>query len=193
MIRTWHIVKSGYSQTEGHLHGCQRLWLELKELSNPQTQVALLPWNHDFDSYAERIRLTSKPDVRILCYDYSWGSGNGLLRFAEGLQKRALTIDHAVLSDPVYHSQKFEAWPGIGHLMRGLGVLLQRKITIPDNVKRVSWFRQLKNIPKGCDLVAANKTKTLIADPIILDYPHEAMDDAPEWHQRCREIAGLVD
>lgn len=191
MIRTWHIIISGYTQTEGRLHGCQRLWLDMMQLANPRTVVIQPAWNHDFSGLASRIQNASASDRRVLVYAYSWGCGNGLIKLAAELRSRAIDIDHAVLSDPVYHSQKFESWPGVGHLMRGLGVLMQRKIAVPLNVRRIDWFRQTENIPKGCDLSVAANTK--LSNPVVLDYPHEAMDDAPEWHKRCLEVAGVVD
>lgn len=189
MIRTWHVVASGYTQHEGVLHGCQRLWLSLMALANPHTVVIQPPWDHDWDNLASRISLTSDlRDVRILFYGYSWGCGNGLVKFATALKARALRINHAVLSDPVYRSPWFDPIPVVGHAFRAFGVLRRGTIDLPTNIGIVDWFRQTNGLPYGCDLTGAND----IREPVILDLPHGAMDDAPEWHRRCLEVAGLA-
>lgn len=190
MIRTWIIAISGYTQTEGTLHGMQRLWLNLMPLNNPQTCIIQPPWDHNWEHLAERISLTSDHrDTRILVFAYSWGVGNGLVKFAAALKSRAMFINRAVLSDGVYHSQKFDAWPGLGHLMRGIGVAMGRDIQIPDNVERVDWFRQKQTFPRGGNLVFTRHTEH--TEPVELDYPHVAMDDAPEFHERCLAVAGV--
>ena len=186
MIRNWHIIISGFTQTEARLHGCQRLWLKLMELANPQTCVIQPPWNHDWSALASRIENTSAPDVRITVYGYSWGCGNGVVNLAKELKSRALSINHAVLSDPVVYS----SWPT--WTAKFLTVFLRKSIDIPSNIKKVDWFRQTNGIPYGCDLVAAKASNTKIEPPTVLDLPHEAMDDAPQWHAKCIEVAGLA-
>ena len=195
MIRTWHITISGFTQTESRMHGCQRLWLELMDLASPQTCVIQPPWDHNWEALASRIANTSANDVRIIVYGYSWGCGNGVVNLAKALKSRAMVINHAVLSDPVYYSQHFSSWPwwtGIGPLVRGIGVLRRGTIKLPSNIRRVDWFRQTNGLPYGCDLKAENPQTQKINEPTILDLPHEAMDDASEWHARCLAVAGLV-
>jgi hypothetical protein len=199
MIRNWNVIISGRSQTEGTLHGCQALYYLMHDsVARPQNITIQPPWNHDFAALASRISNDPAMNVKINVYAYSWGCGNGLLKLAGALQKlskphRKLEIDHAVLCDPVYHSQRFESWPGIGHLMRGIGVLRAGTITIPSNVREVSWFRQKKTVPIGCDLRREKGAETIIHDGILLGgRGHDEMDDSPDWHFKCLKVAGAI-
>ena len=185
MIKSWSIIISGFTQTENRLHGCMGLWRSMMPLNQPDSIVIQPPWDYNWEHLAERIRLTSVPGVRVNIYAYSWGCGNGMVNLALELRKRAIMVSHAVLSDPVVYS----SWPT--WTAKFLTVFLRKSIDIPSNVRRVDWFRQVNGLPYGCDLVPAKNSTTEIREPVILDLPHEAMDDAPEWHQRCLEVAGL--
>ena len=64
--------------------------------------------------------------------------------------------------------------------------MLERgKITVPANIKRVAWVRQTISRPCGHDLVAASPD-TVIAAPVVLNYVHTTIDNAPRWRELVR-------
>ena len=184
-ITDWHIVISGFTQHEGQMHGCMHLAQTLRALSSPTTFVGLREWDSNWDRLAEYITLVGEPNARIRVYAYSWGCGNGLVSLATALCKRSLSIEHAVLCDPVYYS-RVKLW-----LARFIGVLRRGTITIPSCVRRVSWLRQFENIPGGCDL-EGDAALTSIDAPIELKLRHEQMDEAEDFHRLALQVAGLA-
>lgn len=186
-IKDWHLVISGFTQHEGRMHGCLRLAQELRALSSPQTFVGLREWDSNWERIAEHMQLVSDWNDRdpvIRLYAYSWGCGNGVVQLAEQLAMRGLKIQHVVMADPVYYS-RLPLW-----LARGIGVLRRGTVDVPANIQRVSWLRQFKNIPGGCDLRAVGDA-TAIEAPIELQIPHEQVDDAEAFHALALKVAGL--
>lgn len=182
MIHAWHIPIMGFTQTPGRLTGIEEVWQSIRHVSNDRTSVVTpLVWDADFTSLAEFIFRNSEPAPKINVYAYSWGAGYGFLKLADALSSRNLTVDHAVLCDPVYRPT----------LVTFLFLSLTKipRITIPANVRRVSWFRQTKSIPRGHDLIAADPSATTIGDAIQLNYDHAHIDNSWEFIAKCRSVA----
>ncbi len=190
-VKTWHIVISGYSQTEGGRHGCELLALGLRRHSDPQTFVGLRAWNDDFEALASHIEFASAVSSggrggrpRIVVYAYSWGVGNGAVSLAWALQKRRIAIDELIACDPVYRSTFADPVPLLGHLARGIGVLRKGDITLPPNIIRARSLIQANNTPAGCRLVKHPHGSTVIEPAIDLTwrgYRHNDMDESREW------------
>lgn len=186
MIRQWHILISGFTQSIDRENGFDRLWKKLRPLVSEH--VSLLPpqqWKADFSAIAEFIyRMKPEntvPDIRV--YAYSWGCGYGFLELAKQLNKHKLGISEAVLCDPVYYS-RWRPWRAIA---RGRWAL---PIKIPTNVTRVHWFRQFENRPQATELIG-DVNYTLVTKPVILKVKHAYMEDQIEFHTKCLEVARL--
>ena len=59
---------------------------------------------------------------------------------------------------------------------------------LPANVWRVDSFYQRQNTPQGTSIVLKNKVAQQ-SDPVQLNYNHQYIDDAPEFHDKVIEVA----
>ncbi len=184
VIREWHVVISGFTQQSGTLNGCVQIWGELIRLaaSRPDARVELLTWNDNVANLAELISRIApeieQPIVNI--YGYSWG-GMTAANFARELRRRSIDVNQMVLSDAVYRH-----WFNLGQWR---ALVPSIPIWIPDNVKRVKWFRQKENWPRGHDLRADNPGKTMIEPPVVLQTDHCWMDDHKAFRNACTAAA----
>lgn len=171
-------------QSEAHETGIERLWLDLGQLRNAETVVALRPWDSNWRGFAEHIwRVSDRADVIIQVYAYSWGAGYGFPKLARELMKRGMKIRHAVLSDPVYKPPLFSlSWLALTRFGR---------ITVPENVGAVDSYYQRRNRPWGRPVVIENGTgpRHRVTEKKISGYLHVSMDDAEEFHERAKEAA----
>lgn len=182
MIREWHILASGFTQHNGEPTGMRRLWCDLyAALAAPPCAVILYPWDTDWADVAAYVRGVSAAAPSINLYGYSWG-GNGVVQLAEALDREALSVDQMALCDPVWRQGLWSlSW---------LSLMKDIKLKVPPNVLSVSWCYQRRNTPAG-HVPKATSGRTFIGDGILLDRPHEAMDDAPEWHAMAKAVAGV--
>lgn len=180
--KTWHVCISGFTQKSNTPHGVFRLWQKLCQYRNSNTAVELFPWNAKWEELAECIFLCSseiKPKIYLYCY--SWGGGWGMTRLCTALQKRGLTVTHVVLSDAVYrHWYLLGSWRALVPWSR---------ITVPSNVRRVTWFRQKESLPSGHNLRAQDPTATYIEKPTWLKLSHVYADDSQAFHDACLKVA----
>lgn len=180
-IQRWVVVISGFLQDEGQPTGMVGLWASLHhDLSSSYTRVELRSWDDDWQTVAEFIWRQRPPGdgLDVCIFAYSWG-GPSAMALAEELGLRGIAVRHMVLSDPVYrHRWKFWRvfwrWP---------------RISVPPNVRFVSWFRQHMDWPEGHDLVAEDPDRTAIRPPTVLARGHSTMDDANRFHRVCHLVA----
>jgi hypothetical protein len=187
VVHEWHICITGYSQQTGEPTGLHKLWQRLGRLRKSDVCVELREWNSDWRKVAELIWLTSqngKPP-RITIYAYSWGAGYGFVQLARELKRRGLSVDAAVLADPVYHSRH--------RLTRWLAMVANPliRIHVPANVREVFWTRQTCSRPCAHDLVA-DSDDTLIHPARNRTATHTYMDDDPFFHHMALEVSGLL-
>ena len=185
-IRTRHVCISGFLQSIAKPVGFERLWLKLRRHEKPTSRVSYLPWNANWSSVAEHFMRTGPADdfttLTVRVYAYSWGVGNGFMKLARELRKRGMSIEKAVLCDGVYHSG-WLPWRAV------FSPFWTPRIVVPDNVGEVWWLRQKENKPMGHDILAASCVSTTIHDPRVLSVAHSYMDDAPEFHRLCLQVA----
>jgi len=187
-FKTWHIVVSGFMQSRGTPNGMVQLWNELYHRhADKDTCVQYLTYNGDFSGMAEMIWRQRDPMAppTICIYGYSWG-GPGSMRLAVELERRGLKVKHMVLSDPVYRPPRWlptRLWLSMTNLPT---------IHVPRTVGLVKWFYQRKNRPHGHQLIAEDRNSTKIAKGVQLDYTHQYMDDAIEFHSACHLVADSV-
>lgn len=180
-MKYWHIVISGFLQDEGKLTGMVVLWHKLHiRCNNSDTRVELRSWNDNWSALAECIWRLKNTNTKIGIYAYSWGCGWGAMRLANELRKRGMSINHMVLSDPVYrHSYPLGNWRAL---------VPWSKIKVPGNVFDVHSFAQDLNIPRAHKLVAKSELTT-IRTPIQVSATHQYMDDYPEFHKLSLKLA----
>lgn len=182
-IPEWHIVIMGFLQTTGAVNGMVNVWRQILQTTRgTDARVELRSWNCNLADLAElisRISVADRPP-RIVVYGYSWGGMSAAL-FARHLRRRGLAIDRLVLCDAVYrHWYPFGWWRAFAPW---------RAIKIPDNVRRVTQFRQRQSWPRGHTILADNPGKTIIEHVRWLQTDHCWMDDHGDFHLACIEAA----
>lgn len=200
-IADWHICISGYRQHEGQFTGLHCAWLALRNLSTPKCCVELRKWDSDWRGLAELIWLT-RPDSdptrpsatvpgwhgrreqpRVNIYAYSWGVGYGFVRLAKALGRRGITVDNAVLCDPVYRSRLVSA--------RWLAFTGWPSITIPPNVLNVYGTYQRVDSPCGHPLKITPGSQTVIRANEQIECGHRWSDESPVFHAQVKKVAGV--
>lgn len=152
----------------------------------PRVKVSQpLSWKSNWKSQAafiQRHAPTNGEDARarIMVSAYSFGAGWGFQKLTRELNERGLAVDVAILIDPVYRSPLLPTWLPLNLVsMTTLGHL-----KIRENVRRLHYFRQFQNRPRGRACIAADPYATEIRCPIELDCTHQLADD----HPRVREL-----
>lgn len=182
-IRKWVICIAGFLQDEGTPHGIVQVWRDLHARhAAPNIRVEFRSWDDRTAPLAEliwRLRPPRKqPHVTIAAY--SWG-GASAQRLARDLARRGIVVSEMVLSDAVYrHGYWLGNWRAL---------VPWSKITIPANVRRVTWFRQTVDRPRGHSLVPADPTATEIAPATVYQVGHTYMDDLTAFHQAAHSAA----
>jgi len=167
----------------------EKLWLKLRRHESPTTRVSYFPWDAPWSGIAEHFLRTGPEDdfttLEVGVFAYSWGVGNGFITLAHELRDRGMKIASAVLSDGVYHSGWFP-WRALW------SPLWKPVIVVPDNVRTVRWFRQKEEVLRGHDVVAKDRDATRIHRPTTLTIRHSYMDDHPEFHRQCEQVASTM-
>lgn len=184
-IDGWDIIIEGFTQESGTLNGMVHVWSDLIEATKCREawRVELLRWNDKVWNQAELIKRIAqfsgvKPIINV--YAYSWG-GQTAANFARELRRRGLTVNRMVLTDAVYRHTGI-----VGNLGNWRVLATWFPIVIPDNVNRVSWFRQYECFPRGHDLVCSKPG--VIDKPVVVTLDHKWMDDLGEFRDLCREV-----
>lgn len=180
-IRKWHVPIMGFQQGINRITGFDILWRKLRAYADSETSVVTPQrWSGRFDALAEFIwRMQPDPtSPQINIYSYSWGCGRGFIQLSRELDKRGLQVQNAVLCDPVYYSW-WRPWRAM---------VMSPPITIPRNVLNVEWFYQRKNKPCANRLRKESDT-TAISIGVRLNTAHPYMDDHPDFHKKCMEVA----
>lgn len=183
-------IISGFTQREGAWNGCselkEKLLAELDQYSPLSVRIRLDPWNANWKYIARemhllRLRYPREPFV-VGAFAYSWGVGYGLKKLSAQLGRFGIPVNTAVTSDGIYHS-----WlPGALQWAGNWRAMLGRAAINLKNVQQLHGFHQEVSRPMG-QRPSLKQGEVVSWEPLI--YPHVEMDDAPEWHQRCIEVA----
>lgn len=184
-ISQWIVLSSGFTERLGDSSGTRYLWRGLrKAYVDHRTSVRMGTWKDDWEQVAELIATETKDGsngpAKIVFAGYSWGGGYAFLEFANACRDRGIDIAHAVLCDAVYYSH-FPLWSVKAyHALFG-----DRKIVVPPNVARVTWFRQVTDKwLRGHDVIAKS-SDTFVDGPRLLNSDHAHADDMKPWHDAC--------
>lgn len=192
MLHTFHQIGSGFTQTNDRHNGCLELFLEMRKFSSPEVNVDIREWNADWDARAGMIFLMSEEarrnnlPIRIHYYGYSWGCGNGYVKFAKALKKRGLKINHAVLCDPVYRSGFIPSWFPNWLQLAPLSMTSFMGLKIPyKSTNRVDWFYQRQNRPMGVEPRVCGDDPVVVECMGELQADHQHMDDQKAWQHHA--------
>lgn len=181
-VKEWHIVLSGFRQRQGDVNGMVLIWQDLKRAIPNHAVLQLHSWNCNVPDLAELIARLAPDDAqpRVNIYGYSWG-GQSAVHLAHQLRRRGVGVAHMVLSDAVYRH-----WYPLGWWR---AFVPWRSLRVPENVQRVTHFRQRESFPMGHTVVADNPGRTKL-DPVQwLKTDHCWMDDAPQFRRACLAAA----
>lgn len=185
MMEIAHIPIMGFRQNANRITGMERLWRKLRKLTNNTIYISNpLEWDHDWSAFASFLWRNSSQDCVIKCYAYSWGMGNGFVKFAEQLAKRGRQVKCVVSCDGVARTRLLPSWLPANIL----SMTPWLKLKIPTNVKNVHWFYQRQNRPQGHKIVALNPNTT-IHQGIQLPADHPFMDEQPEFQNLAMKVA----
>lgn len=183
----FHVCISGFLQDESRPHGVFRLSEQLirQGHNGQQSRVSLLPWNHNWSSFAERIWLVGQeydctPAVNV--YAYSWGVGNGAVELAKQLAKRSIGIHCLVSSDGVYRVSWLPDWMQPRSMFSRGWTDLSPTIHLPASIHRVVAFHQTQNRPQGHRLILRGDE---IDSTEVFSTDHQYMDDAMLFHDEA--------
>jgi hypothetical protein len=192
MLKYWHIIISGYSQSYRTPTGCERIWLALHAATDTVERCLYFPWNAPWCDIAEFIKRCSEPDAEVYIYAYSWGAGYGFVSLAEELQKRGLPVTHAVLCDPVWRRKGIPA--GLNWIGSLSSVWADSKLDVPANVQEVSWCYQRNNKPDGDTPTAAKGATTIIHPGVKIENAIHPTIDESEWFMNTSlKVAEVID
>lgn len=178
--REWWVLISGFRQSRGEATGLQKLYMKLVDIRTASTPMFMEHWNSRFDQLAQLIWRSSvdddiRPVIRVAAY--SWGCGHGFVEFANALNERGLSVNTAVLCDPVFH----QWWRPHRAMIPVSWASLRKPIEVPGNVGEVFSVYQRQNLPSGHDLVGSDP-RTKIHDPVEIVTTHQFADDNREFH-----------
>ncbi len=178
-INRWIFCFNGYAQGERWRTGVGRIHRDiLAKCSAPDTYLQLCSWRDDVSQMADNIMEWGGGLPEVVLIGYSYGGWTAVLLCRE-LKRRGFAVDHLVLIDAVWRWQQRLA--SISSLFDG------HQIAVPDNVKRVTSWRQKVSKPMGHPIVGDEKRITI--DRRTLNVAHLYADDVPEVRELAVSIA----
>lgn len=177
-IHHWIVCICGFRQHSAGPTGMEQAWLKLRtsyERPRNGCRVSLHNWNDPWADVAAQIVRLGPADRRLLeicVVAYSWGVGHGALTLCRELGRLGINVRVLLSIDGVYHSRR-ALWRSLWSPLLGEPVL-----RVPANVRRVDFFRQQVNRPRGQAVVAEDPEATEVHNRGILELPHERIDDS---------------
>jgi len=183
-FKRFHVPIMGFTQSADTETGIERLWKRMRdELPQGTGQCVIEPkvWNENFGRLAEFIHRNIAVDGVVNIYAYSWGVGHGARKLAQQLHKRGIQVPQLVACDPVFHS-RLRPWRGM------FPAIWNGPIVFPPNVWHARSFIQRQNTPQGTGLKLLQQA-AVVDEPIRLEYNHQYIDDAVEFHDLAMSVA----
>jgi hypothetical protein len=183
-FKRFHIPIMGFTQSADTETGIERLWKRMRDelpLSAQQCVIEPKVWNENFGRLAEFIHRHIDNDGVVNIYAYSWGVGHGARTLSRQLHKRGIQVAELVACDPVFHSL-LRPWRGV------FPAIWNGPIVFPENVWRARSLIQRQNTPQGTGLKLLQPIG-VVDDPVHLNYNHQYIDDAVEFHDLAMQVA----
>lgn len=181
----WIIPIMGFRESVKAKTGIEKLWPDLRNLVSPDLCIVTpRNWDDDLEAFAYFVDRASNLPARVMIIAYSWGCGVGFLEFARTAWQLGISIDCAVLCDPVYRSRLLPKWIPFNPL--SVSPILRPVIKIPASVQHVAWVRQNQDLPAGHDLVAEDPMVTRIEPAHWVQAGHTHIDDSAEFQALVR-------
>lgn len=175
----------GFTESDAERTGTENLyWTVIREFSSGL--YVTTDWPRTWTSDVEKlVALISRQGIRhVALVSYSHGQA-AACAFARMAYDYGVHVDLWLACDPVYRPTWLPRWNWLQPL--SFRALMKRgRIVVPDSVRRVVWAKQEISLPRGHDLVAEVPKWTHIEPPLILNYSHTAIDEAPEWFALVR-------
>jgi hypothetical protein len=123
---------------------------------------------------------------------YSWGAGHGVMQLGRALGELGLTIDHAVLADPIYRHPWLPSWLQVRSLLNWVWA---PTITVPAAIRQVRWCRQIQSKPMAHNLKRVYQRHAPPADrgvgiepPALADgHDHLSIDESAVFRRQVYE------
>ena len=175
--------------------------LREKYSNSPRNWVIEQTWDGDMKQLARKLarncsrhHRTGTPKAKLVVVAYSWGAGRGLTKLAKHLDNLGMSIDFALLVDPVPKRPGWFFSPRQIYALTRIG-----KFRVPSNVNYARAWRTLNkrkwSTPVGREIVPLNATAPetvfvtaapddlkdwkIIVDPLIF---HDNIDDDHRVH-----------
>lgn len=172
------ILFNGHGQSSRTNTGLGKLRKQIKQ-ADDETEAWLFAWRHDTPTLAAWIQKT-RAFWPVYVIGYSYGAQTGVLLCRE-LQRRGIKVKHLFLIDAIARPR-----PRIGSLRSLLDWFC---ICIPQNVRRVTSWRQRVSKPSGHRIFTDMVHTAHVAN--TLNVPHAQADDQKEVHDEI--LASLRD
>ena len=175
----------GFRQGDNRWHGTKDMHelvlAQLDDYSALSVRIHYRSWNSNWKAIATDTKLLKNrywhEPFGIVVNCFSYGAGWGLRRYAHYLLRSNLQIACAVISDGILRPwTKLLAWQSI---------IGRYPIHLPDNILTYHGFYQDVSRPSGVQPVG--NAKCLSWENLHVE--HILMDDEPQWHARCVEVA----
>lgn len=170
----------GFTETTESSSGTERLYLETIRPFASRSVLTYEPrtWKTDVVTLAAQLRRFRVEDVAIVSYSHGQAAACALAGLARDY---GFDVPLWLACDPV-----FRPWwvprSTLGQLLAVRALIPgSAQITVPKTVGRVAWVRQTTDIPRGHDLIAEDRRKTLIQTPLVIPCGHTQIDEADEW------------
>jgi hypothetical protein len=172
----------GYQQSVRFRTGTEDLYFAedgIRSLATPHLHTRPpVNWNHNVAHDIAQLARQGYTRLALVSYSHGQAAAQAAAREAA---KHNLAVDLWLACDPVYRPTWLPRW----NIMQPLAfraLLRKGKIQVPSNIAHVIYVRQTLNRPNGHDLIEAPNSLTIVEKPRILPYPHNLIDDCPEWH-----------
>lgn len=174
------ITFQGFRESAAHRSGTEDLyWNVIRQLASPTlTTYHPREWTANVKVLVDQLARQGIRSVALVSYSHGQAAATAFARYA---YQRGIDCPLWLACDPVYRPTWLPRWNILQPL--AFRALCKRgTITVPENIRRVSWVRQSVSMPRGHDLIPASPA-TSVQHPRILPYSHVAIDAAPEWFE----------
>ncbi len=173
----------GFRQSIRYRTGTEDLYFAaagIKSLSGPNIHTRPPEdWSADVGSILNQLRRQGCTHIALVSYSHGQAAARAAAAHAK---KIGIIVDLWVACDAVVRNEFLPRHNAFQIFAAARAFLKSGQIEIPANILEVASVRQTLNRPNGHTLVPAKGSTTLVHQPEILPFPHDLIDDCPQWH-----------